>query len=360
MKNFLPLFLFLIFVFFLGFLWIALNFSFEIKFIVAPEEKILVWGLTKEKGFQPASIFISTLSSNPAPPKEEPEVMVLAVGDVMLDRGVEYMAEIYGGDWNFIFEKIANNLEGADILFGNLEGPVSDKGYNVGSENSFRFNPSSIAALNFAGFTVFSLANNHMLDYTALAFLDTMERLKNAGILYAGAGKDRDEAFSLKIKEIKGTKIGFLAYTNLGPKAWQAETERPGMAWIDEAGIKNIEDYIKEIKEKKLADILFVSLHSGIEYSKNPSVFQEAFSHRAIDAGADVFLGHHPHIVQPLEEYGGGWIAYSLGNFVFDQGFSSETMEGMMLEIKIKDKKIIEVTPRAIKMNSFFQPYLAE
>ena len=73
-----------------------------------------------------------------------------------------------------------------------------------------------------------------------------------------------------------------------------------------------------------------------------------------------MFLGHHPHIVQPLEEYGGGWIAYSLGNFVFDQGFSSETMEGMMLEIKIKDKKIIEVTPRAIKMNSFFQPYLAE
>lgn len=284
------------------------------------------------------------------------EVKLYAVGDIMLDRKVEYMINRFGGgDFRFPFLKIKEKLEKADVLFGNLESVISDKGERVGSIYSFRAELKALEGLEYAGFNVLSLANNHMLDYQRVALEDTMLRLKEQGIEYVGAGFDADEAFSVKIKEVKGVKIGFLAYTNLGPAFWRARLENgTGLAWIDQASFPYLRENIKEAKKK--VDVLIVSLHAGTEYALEPTYFQKDFAYLCIEQGADLVLEHHSHVVQRIEKYKSGWIAYSLGNFVFDQGFSEKTMETVILKVVIENKEIKEVVSEKVKMNPFFQP----
>jgi len=300
-------------------------------------------------------IFLITIAVFfPSQGKDEPrQITVLAVGDIMLDRGVEYMVKKAGNNnyyWPFL--KISNYIRSADIAFGNLECPISNKGIRVGSIYSFRADPKFVKALKWAGFDIVSLANNHALDYGKVALRQTMELLKDNNIDYVGAGNNLQEALSLKVKEIKGVRIGFLAYTNLGPKMWS----KAGMAWIN--NLDGLENYIKE--KKKLVDVLIVSLHAGEEYKVNPTLFQINFAKTCIKAGADLIIGHHPHVIQKVERYKNGWIAYSLGNFVFDQSFSEKTMEGLVLKVIIENKKIKEVLKEKIKINNYFQPYLYE
>ena len=289
-------------------------------------------------------------------PKDS-KITIFTVGDIMLDRGVELKIKKEGkGDFRFPFFKIAGELKKADILFGNLEGPISDKGQKVGSIYSFRFDPKAIEGLKYAGFDIFSLANNHMFDYQRIALEDTMRILEENKIDYVGAGFSEEEAFSLKIREIKNTKIGFLAYTNLGPEVWKATEKNSGIAWISEKDIEEVKRDIERAKQK--IDILIVSLHSGEEYATNTTPFQISFARAFVDAGADLIVGHHPHIIQKIERYKNSWIAYSLGNFIFDQSFSEETMEGLLLEVIIEDNKIKELNPKEIKISKSFQPYL--
>ena len=288
-------------------------------------------------------------------PQQKKQIKIILVGDVMLERGVEYMIEKYGeGDFKFPFLKIADYLKEADIVFGNLEGPISDKGEKVGSIYSFRADPKTIEGLNYAGFNILSFANNHAFDYSREALEDCLTRLSNEEIGYVGAGFSEQEAYSPLIKEIKDTKIGFLAYTNLGPETWRAAGENSGIAWINEGNLNLVKQEIKATKEK--VDVLIVSLHAGEEYQKTPTQFQIDFSKMAIAAGADLVVGHHPHVVQPNEKYQNGWIFYSLGNFVFDQSFSEETMESQIIELLIEDNKIKEVNAKEVKINEFFQP----
>ena len=286
---------------------------------------------------------------------DDSEINLFFVGDIMLGRGVEYMINKQGkGDFKFSFLKIASELQKSDILFANLEGPISDKGVRVGSIYSFRFKPEAVDGLVYGGFDILSLANNHMLDYQRIALEDTMNILKENKIDYVGAGFNKEEAFSLKIKEIKNTRIGFLAYTNLGPGNWKAGEKNSGMAWISENDIGEIAEDIK--KSKKEVDILIISLHAGEEYEENPTSFQTSFAMNCIENGADLVVGHHSHVVQKIERYNDGWIAYSLGNFIFDQGFSEETMKSIILKVAIKDKKIKEISSEDIKINKYFQP----
>jgi len=287
------------------------------------------------------------------PPKS---TTLFFVGDIMLDRGVEAKVKKYGqGNWKFPFLKIADTLKKSDILFGNLEGPVSDKGRNVGSIYSFRADPKAIEGLSYAGFDVLSVANNHCFDYTISALEDTFLRLKEVNIDYVGGGFNEEEAYAPIIKEIKGAKIAFLAYTNLGSPSWQAKKNRSGIAWLTK---EKLEEGVKTAR--KQADIVIVSFHFGDEYQTQSNAEQKDFAHLAIDSGANLVVGHHPHVVQEIEKYGEGYISYSLGNFIFDQNFSEETMEGLLLKVLVEGKKIKEVLPLDVKINEFFQPELAK
>ena len=320
----------------------------------------LAWtSLTKSRIIQSNPPTAQISEAIPSLPTEKKQITLMLVGDIMLNRGVELEIK-KRDDWNWPFLKIAKKLKEADIAFGNLEGPISDKGAKVGSIYSFRMDPKAIDSLKSAGFDILSLANNHAFDYGRQALKDTYDRLEQAGIDYVGGGLNATEAGTPAIKEVYGTKFAFLAYTDLCLDSWKPTKDSAGINCTYESDLENIKKNIKNAKNS--ADIVIVSLHSGNEYVENLTPFQINFSKSAIDAGADLVAGHHPHIVQKNEEYFStssgktGYIFYSLGNFVFDQKFSEATMRGLMVKVIVKDKKISEVVPINIKINSDFQP----
>ena len=303
--------------------------------------------------------------------KQEKEITIILVGDIMLNRGVKYMIDRHGkGDFKFPFLEIADYLKEADIVFGNLESVISDKGIKSGSIYSFRADLEAVEGLVFSGFNAVSVANNHVFDYGREAMEDSFSRLKKAGIAYIGGGFNEKEAYGPVIKEIRDSstgslqaKIAFLAYTNLCSTGWQATENKSGIACLIKPQNESLESWLKkariekDIKEaKNLADLIIVSFHYGEEYRLEPDFFQVSVSKAAIDAGADLVVGHHPHVAQPVEKYNQGYIAYSLGNFVFDQGFSEETMKGLLLKITVKNGKIKELIPVDFEINQYFQP----
>lgn len=317
---------------------------------------VLLWNIQSKQHENPGQLesaqLLSSLHEAQERPKEKP-ILLLFVGDVMLDRGVEWKVKQNGEDWRWPFLKIADVLKEADVAFANLESQISDRGVNVGSIYSFRADPKSIEGLIHAGFDVLSVANNHSFDYTREAFADSLLRLKHADIAYTGGGFTKEEAHLPVVKFVRGTKIGFLGYTNSGLAQWSASENQPGIAWVDWNTLEKLRQDIRAAKAR--VDILAVSIHTGNEYRTQPNEFQKTFAKTAIDEGADLIIGHHPHVVQPLEQYKQGWIAYSLGNFVFDQYFSEETMQGAILKVLVQDKQVKEATLLKTKLNPSYQ-----
>lgn len=300
---------------------------------------------------------LAIIDDMPFAAKNSGMATILFLGDVMLDRGVELHMRRHQ-DWAWPFLLAADDLKQADLVFANLESVISDKGEKAGSIYSFRADPRAMQGLARAGIDVVSVVNNHSFDYGLEAFTDSMSRLKKHGILYAGGGFTKQEAHSPAVKEINGIKIGVLGYTAVGSELWQATEQTPGIAWIDESNFQQLKDDIANAKQK--ADILAVSLHAGNEYASAPNEFQKLFAKTAIDSGADLVIGHHPHVVQSLEQYKNGWIAYSLGNFMFDQSFSPDTMQGIALKVIVKDKQLEEVIPLPTLLTPEFQVKILE
>ena len=156
-------------------------------------------------------------------------IILLFVGDIMLDRGVEFYSK-QNNTWKWPFLRIADYMQNADLVFANLESVISNRGEKEGSIYSFRAEPKSIEGLSFAGIDIVSVANNHSMDYGIEAFLDSMQRLKEAGIIPVGGGANKKQAYAPRIETIRGTTIGILAYTTLGSPFWQAGEKTPGIA----------------------------------------------------------------------------------------------------------------------------------
>ena len=282
------------------------------------------------------------------------EITLLFTGDIMLSRSVGDIME-RTGNWDYPFLNTAEFLSSADITFGNLEGPISAGGAKVGSTYSFRADPRVIQGLKSAGFDVLSIANNHILDYGRDALIDTIQILEGSGIEPVGGGSNYKLAHEPVIKTADGVKVAYLAYTPLIPATLGSKEAAPAVAFLD------LETAVSDVRAARvLSDIVIVSVHWGDEYQKLPNKKEKEIGRALIDAGASLVVGHHPHVVQEIEKYSGGFIAYSLGNFVFDQSFSEETMEGIILQVTVRKNKIAEVVPIKIKINSSFQPYLTE
>lgn len=288
-----------------------------------------------------------------APLKQE--ATLLFVGDIMLSRNVgKLMRE--KNDPHFPFLKVASTTAAADIAFGNLENPVSERGVRSGSIYSFRADPASTTeALLFAGFDVVSLANNHIWDYGRQAFIDTYEVLEKNGIGAAGTGPDYEWAHRSVIRSVGTTDVAFLAYTNLLPKWLGLASSTPVAARYDDDTLK-----ADIVKAKEAADAVVVSFHWGVEYDTTHNQEQERVAKLAIDAGAKIVVGHHPHVVQEVEEYNEGLILYSLGNFVFDQNFSKDTRRGLAVEVKLLGTDIAEFAKREVAFTKDFQPYFID
>ncbi len=285
------------------------------------------------------------------PDIKDPNFVNLAfLGDIMLDRGVKNSVnKNFGGDYSSLFEKLSL-LQKNDIVFGNLEGPASDKGKDLGNLYAFRMDPSVIPALRGAGIDILSVTNNHMADWGREAYIDTLNRLKENEILYTGGGTIY-EAQQPRIIEKYGMKIGYLAFSDKGPASMKVTDENIGVLLANDP---NFDDIIQ--KAAKQVDYLVVYFHYGEEYKTKHNQRQKDLAHRAIDNGAKIVIGSHPHVIQDTEVYKNGYIAYSLGNFIFDQAFSPETMQGMLLEIKLNRDGSMSVKKNIVKLNRAFKP----
>jgi poly-gamma-glutamate capsule biosynthesis protein CapA/YwtB (metallophosphatase superfamily) len=238
------------------------------------------------------------------------DVSLFAVGDVMLARRVGQ--QIIENGVAFPFLHVEGFMRAGDIRFGNLESSLarcgSPRPVPLG-DPLFRGLPEAAQSLKQAGFDVISLANNHVFDYGEPAFRETLATLRGMGIRTVGAGLNIEEALEPVILRVCGNRVAFQAFCN----AQAATATSPGTAPLemDVAG-----QAIRDARRK--ADWVVVAFHQGLEYSDYPSSGIIAAAHQMIDAGADVVLGHHAHVLQGIERYAGGLVAYSLGNFVFD------------------------------------------
>jgi D-alanyl-D-alanine carboxypeptidase len=286
---------------------------------------------------------------------KDPNFVTLAfAGDIMLDRGVRSsVVRNFNNDYSTLFTKskeLSDIFKKSDIVFANLEGTASDLGVDQKNLYSFRMVPEVVPALKGAGISILSVANNHVGDWGRIAFTDTLARLKENEILYAGAGLNKTEAEMPTIIEKYGMKIGFLGFSDKGPDNMVAGTDKAGILLTSDP---NFDEIIKNAT--KQVDYLIVSLHFGEEYQSKHNARQESLAHRVVDDGAKIIIGSHPHVVEDMEVYKNSFIAYSLGNFVFDQSWSQPTMQGMLLEIKLNRDGSMTTKKDITQQNSAFQ-----
>ena len=277
----------------------------------------------------------------------------MAVGDVMLSRGVGNRIAQFGP--GFPFAPTAHLFQSCDVAFANLESPISTLGKPMErKEILFRATPKSVLGLLSADIDVVSLANNHAMDYGEDALSETMDILAKNRIVYAGAGMNEKAAHRAANLRVKNTKISFLAYSANFYLTVEATENKAGVAVIRKEQLK------ADIKKaKEWADIIVISFHWGWEYSNHPTNRDKEIAHLAIDAGADLVIGHHPHVVQGVETYNGGLICYSLGNFIFDQD-NEVTHRGLILRCTFDKDRIKEAELLPVQIDpKEFRPRLA-
>ncbi|MCX6766242.1 MAG: CapA family protein [Candidatus Moranbacteria bacterium] len=257
-------------------------------------------------------------------------IKVLFVGDMMFDRYIREGAGKYGhGDYDYILSQVKDKLAGYDLVVGNLEGPITDKSsVSVGTaldekkNLDFSFDPAVAKVLAVNNIKLVDLGNNHILNQGEDGVVQTKKYLDVAGVQYFGDLGDMEiespygDSIS-KVVNISGTKIGFVNYNYSVAGSFERAI----------ADIKNI---------RAQSDVVAVCPHWGTEYKiGDPGQEIRSEAYKLIDAGADLIVGGHPHVVQDSETYKGKKIYYSLGNFIFDQYFSPDTMQGLGVELTV-------------------------
>ncbi|MDP2233235.1 MAG: CapA family protein [Actinomycetota bacterium] len=293
----------------------------------------------------------SAVPTMPVEPARVATISVTAVGDMIFDRKVKALVQSAGG--LAPLRHVASILDGADITVGNLESPLSSGGTkNAAKDVTFRGDPRGIESLKAAGFDFLSLGNNHVLDYGPEALADTASALDTAGIGHAGAGADRTQAWLPAVREVNGASVAFLSFSHILPPGFTATDSRAGLA----AGRNNMDAVTRAIAAAKADnDYVIVSYHWGVEYKDNANAEQVRDARASIDAGADMVLSHHPHVIQGIEFYEGGLIAYSTGDFLFDH-YSRKTGEAFILQANLGPDGVTDVAATPVYLDSSGAP----
>lgn len=259
-------------------------------------------------------------------------VTISAVGDIMLDRGIRGQIATYGPD--FPFEKIRGKLT-SNIVLGNLEGTITPQ-LSIATDSylRFTFDPSVAPALRQVGFTHLSIANNHALDFGSVGLQQTRLILSTNGLQPFGDPKNKNGYAATQI--IDGQRVTVIGYHGF------------------HSGL--LRTLVEIRRAKQLDSTVIVMAHWGAEYSPGVREIQRNTAHAFIRAGAELVLGSHPHVIQPFEIYRGKFIAYSLGNFVFDQDWAAETQSSILLQARLGPSPEIQIVPLTIQNG---QPSLA-
>lgn len=241
-----------------------------------------------------------------------------AVGDILMHQDVKAAGALAPGGLQDLWSEVVPELRKADIAFANLETPIAPGTGRPGRPMVFNAPADLPGALKASGFTIVATANNHAFDQGPKGLQETLERLDQAGLVAVGSGADRARAEAPRILEVKGLRIAFLAFTDVFNVDLNARADRPWVRAMDP------EEAARAVRAARAqADAVVVSVHWGAEYLHTPLARQRAVAKALAEAGADLVLGHHPHVLQPVEvlESGGHRtvVAYSLGNFISNQ-----------------------------------------
>ena len=252
------------------------------------------------------------------------------------------------------FASTTDMLSGADLAFANLESPITPGERVVNGAMSFRTDPEFVPFLAASGIDIVSLANNHSPNFGAQGLRDTFRFLNDAHVLHTGAGTT-STAYAPIVKNVGGVRVAFVAMndTDVIPPEYCASDLRVGTACVDQLRIRETVS-----AARKISDIVIFSMHAGTEYIHAPNERQVRYAHAAIDAGADLVIGHHPHVVQSAEIYKDRRIYYSLGNFIFDQNWSRDTRLGLVVTATVDrtDKRITGFEHKVVRIDDYARP----
>lgn len=282
-------------------------------------------------------------------------VEVVAGGDVMLGHWTLEYLQREGADYPF--RKIRHLFDGADIVFANLEAPFADSGTAAEKAFTFRVPTQYASALRDVGFNFVSLANNHILDYGLDGLQQTLQALQRNGLAWAGAGLTRDAAWEPAIFHTPAGKVAGLAFSMTLPHEFWATDSTGGTAYPYESRLVNVLDSLEQE-----VDFIIVSFHWGTEKKEAPNDYQIYYARLAIDHGADLVLGHHPHVLQGFELYRNRLIAYSLGNLAFSS-YSRVAVDGVLLRAVLQPEGLLFAQLYPLNVNNVeveFQPQPAD
>jgi poly-gamma-glutamate synthesis protein (capsule biosynthesis protein) len=269
-------------------------------------------------------------------------ITIVAGGDVLLDRNVRKAIAVMG-DPEYPFREIRPYLQIADVALANLECPLTERYQPLVKRVNFRGDPSMAAILHRVGFDVLGLANNHVQDHGKIALLETLDNLKRVGIKTIGAGKNQSEAARSLVMHVHDRRIALLAFVDTPLEGLALSDDEPGPAIADD---ERVASAVKEAKRR--ADFVLVSVHWGVEHQRHPSARQRALARIIADSGADLVLGHHPHVVQPVERVGNAWVFYSIGNLIFDQ-HCRDCDWSLLIRAILSDNRRVQAMPVRIR-----------
>jgi len=283
---------------------------------------------------------------------------LIAVGDICLGDhpvvvgwGVRSLAETRGFD--FLFDGVRNILKEGDITFGNLECVLSDKGLREGYLPSIemRGSPQAVKALVKAGFNALNVANNHIMQHGEKAFWETVKVLNENNIKVIGLSR-KDCSCSLQIFQFNGLKIAFLGYA--------FESDRYYKNHLPYCSALEADICLDVKKAREKADIVICSFHWGCEFVDQPSPKEIDIAHKVIDSGANVILGHHPHVLRDIQIYNDGVIAYSLGNFVSDMIWDEQLRHSIILKLKLTSSCIYDIKLIPVFIDRYYRPIIVD
>jgi poly-gamma-glutamate synthesis protein (capsule biosynthesis protein) len=283
---------------------------------------------------------------------------VVAVGDISLGDswqgvggGVHARFErIRGENRSYPFEHVTSLFQGAQIAFGNLETVLSHRGLvrRKASSMEMRGHPGAAERLAAAGFTALNVANNHMMQHGIGAFSETVESLRRHGMSVVGLADETHRGCipqTVSANGITATLLGF---------AFEKDKYAPGPVEYAFGPDCDIPGQVAAAKER--SDLVICSVHWGVEFVRHPSAAEEALGRSLVDAGADLVIGHHPHVARRVERYGRGLIAYSLGNFVFDMLWNPWLRTGLVLRVRLSRNGVEHHETELVWIGDDYQP----
>ncbi|MGH2785580.1 MAG: CapA family protein [Actinomycetota bacterium] len=298
--------------------------------------------------------------SVPSTESPGPVTTAIAFGDVLTSRTVDRKM-IAAGDFRSPWRSVGETLAAADLAFGNFEGTISRDAQPRSGGTSFVSRVGVIDGFRYAGIDFLSLANNHVGDFGTGTLVETRTLIRDAGIATAGAGANEAQAREPAILERHGVRFAFVTFNAIvGPPV--ATEDSPGAVWIHmapwnpfrQSELDRVSATVRAARQR--ADIVIVYPHWGQEYTARPNADQKRVAHALIDAGADMVIATHPHWVQGAEIYRGRLIAYSLGNFVFDQTWSTETQQGAALDLVFWGPRLVGASFIPVRIEDAHRP----